>query len=131
MEKQLLCTFTSKNIILSTLRNILDTYIILFKNIYLYENLDNRNCYICMYNVCGLNENKQFMSNTIAVHRKKTTNTIYTINALNELIKLRNNGVLDKNFIIDWEDYRDNIFVIFDGELQKIRIRYQDFFSTN
>jgi hypothetical protein len=33
--------------------------------------------------------------NTILVHRKKETNTLYTINALNELIKKLNGGVVD------------------------------------
>jgi hypothetical protein len=41
------------------------------------------------------------------VHRKKETNTIYTINALNELIINLNNGVLDKKYPIEWGRYKD------------------------
>jgi hypothetical protein len=45
------------------------------------------------------------------VHRKKETNTIYTINALNELIMNLNNGILDKSFPIDWEKYSNSILL--------------------
>jgi len=38
------------------------------------------------------------VKNTISLHRKKITNTLYTINALNELIKTINNGVLDTKY---------------------------------
>jgi len=45
------------------------------------------------------------------VHRKKETNTIYTINALNELIMNLNNGVLDKKYPIEWDRYKDTILL--------------------
>ena len=37
---------------------------------------------------------------------------LYTINALNELIKKINHGNLDKEFIIDWEEYQNKILFI-------------------
>jgi len=40
------------------------------------------------------------LKNTINIHRKKSTNTLYTINALNEIIA-QNNGSRD----IDWSEY--------------------------
>jgi hypothetical protein len=44
------------------------------------------------YNVDLGNTKGEFaIGNTILVHRKKQTNTLYTINALNELIKSLNN----------------------------------------
>ena len=52
------------------------------------------------------------VDNTILVHRKKQTNTLYTINALNELIKSLNNGILDKKFLINWNDYQNCILLI-------------------
>ena len=45
------------------------------------------------------------------VHRKKDTNTLYTINALNELIITLNNGILDKKYSIEWERYRDTLML--------------------
>ena len=65
------------------------------------------------YNVDMNNSSSESMvDNTILVHRKKQTNTLYTINALNELIKSLNNGVLDKTFAIDWENYKNCILLI-------------------
>jgi hypothetical protein len=52
------------------------------------------------------------IDNTILVHRKKQTNTLYTINALNELIKSINSGVLDKSFAVNWNDYKNCILLI-------------------
>lgn len=62
------------------------------------------------YNV-ELETRKEFLPNSIMVHRKKETNTIYTINALNELIMTINNGVLDKKFPIEWERYQNSILL--------------------
>ena len=50
-------------------------------------------------------------SNTILIHRKKDTNTLYTVNALNEIIKTVNNGVLDKTYIITWENYKNSLLL--------------------
>jgi hypothetical protein len=62
------------------------------------------------YNVL-LDSKKDFLPGSIMVHRKKETNTIYTINALNELIMNLNNGILDKSFPIDWEKYSNSILL--------------------
>ncbi len=65
------------------------------------------------YNVDMNNSAKDSrVENTILVHRKKQTNTLYTINALNELIKSLNNDVLDKKFPIEWENYKNCILLI-------------------
>ena len=52
--------------------------------------------------------------NTISIHRKKETNTLYTVNALNAIIRRVNNGVLDKTFQVDWNNYQ-NSFILTDG----------------
>ena len=65
------------------------------------------------YNVDMNNSTKDTMvDNTILVHRKKQTNTLYTINALNELIKSLNNGYLDKTYTVNWENYKNCILLI-------------------
>ena len=51
------------------------------------------------------------LDSTILVHRKKEFNTLYTINALNELIKLLNNGFIDKNYKIPWNEYKNSILL--------------------
>ena len=50
----------------------------------------------------------------------KQTNTLYTINALNECIKMCNNGVLDTRFQLEWDNYRNSILVTNDEGLRRI-----------
>jgi hypothetical protein len=45
------------------------------------------------------------------LYTKKETNTLYTVNALNEVIKDLNNGILDKTMIIPWEAF-ENSFIL-------------------
>ena len=85
---------------------------ILFNKIFILESLDGEKTMLT-YNVDMGNSGNEFaVDNTILVHRKKQTNTLYTINALNELIKSLNNGVLDKTYTINWENYKNCILLI-------------------
>ena len=61
----------------------------------------------------------EFLPYTIMAHRKKETNTLYTINALNRLIRNLNNGEMDKLYPIDWNSYR-NYMILTDGDGFKI-----------
>ena len=49
------------------------------------------------------------VENTVSLHRKKDTNTLYTLNALNVLVKMQNNGQLNSQFMVDWSDYKNCI----------------------
>jgi hypothetical protein len=61
--------------------------------------------------------------NTILVHRKKQTNTLYTINALNEVIKYLNDGVLNISYKIPWENYRNCLLLTKELGFKKIRTK--------
>ena len=108
MKTQLLCTFTTKKDIESTVSKIVSEYTIVFNKIYVLQNEDNINELICTYNVdVGSKVNYNAVSGTISLHRKKHSNTLYTINALNECIKNLNNGVLDSKFVVPWENFKN------------------------
>jgi hypothetical protein len=79
---------------------------------------------VCTYNV-EVSENLDYnlVSNTISLHRKKYTNTLYTINALNEVIKNLNNGILDTSYKIPWENFQNMIMVTNSEGLNKIPTR--------
>jgi hypothetical protein len=74
---------------------------------------------MCTYNI-EAGGNTATIPSTISLHRKKNTNTLYTINALNEAIKSHNNGVLDKTFQLDWNIYRDCILLVNDAGLKRV-----------
>ncbi len=112
MNNRLYCTFTTPNKIKEITDTIQSSYVILFSKIFVLESLDGEKIMLT-YNVdMGNSSTNGIIDNTILVHRKKQTNTLYTINALNELIKSLNNGVLDKRFPIEWNDYKNCILLI-------------------
>ena len=124
MKTQLLCTFTTKSDIDSTIKNIKKSYDIAFGKVYVLQNEDQPKELICTYNVevqDSLDYN--LVSNTISLHRKKHTNTLYTINALNEVIKNLNNGILDTSYKIPWENFRNMVMVTNSDGLNKIHTR--------
>ena len=112
MNNRLYCTFTTLNDYKEIVNTIQTSYVILFNKIFILESLDGEKIMLT-YNVDMNNSIKDSMiDNTILVHRKKQTNTLYTINALNEVIKSLNGGVLDKSFAVNWNDYRNCILLI-------------------
>ncbi len=112
MNNRLYCTFVEPDEIEIISQKIQSSYKVLFDKIFVLESLD-KDKIMLTYNVDMGNVEGEFaVGNTILVHRKKQTNTLYTINALNELIKSLNNGVLDKSFSIDWNNYRNCILLV-------------------
>jgi hypothetical protein len=109
---QLLCTFISSDKLDDTLNIIQNNYRLVFNKVYVLGNTDDADQLILTYNVARIgNNNITPLISTISVHRKKQTNTIYTINAINRLIEQKNKGVLDKSFRIDWESLRNTVLV--------------------
>ena len=112
MNNRLYCTFTTPDSYEEIAEVIQTSYVILFDKLFVLESLDEKKIMLT-YNVDVNNSVRESMiDNTILVHRKKQTNTLYTINALNELIKSINGGVLDKSFAVNWNDYRNCILLI-------------------
>ena len=124
MKSQLLCSFTTKDNLDETVKKIVDAYSIVFNKVYVLQNENNVNELICTYNVDtenGVDYNK--VAGTISLHRKKYSNTLYTINALNECIKNLNNGVMDNKFMIPWENFKNMLMVTNSDGLNKINTR--------
>tara|TARA_A100001515_G_scaffold94513_1_gene75675 strand:- start:184 stop:585 length:402 start_codon:yes stop_codon:yes gene_type:complete len=119
MRTQLLCTFTKSRVLSKTVDKIIDTYDILYNKLFVLNNNDNKSELMCTYNIDS-SRNVEIISDTISLHRKKQTNTLYTINALNECIKTVNNGVLDTSYQLEWENYRNCILVTNDDGLRRI-----------
>jgi hypothetical protein len=111
MQTQLLCTFTTKVELQNTLQKIRETYHIVYNYIYVLQNKGNLDELFVTYNIDTSFKPERPLPDTILVHRKKQSNTLYTINALNELVKEENNGVLDKSFSIDWGKFKNSIIV--------------------
>jgi hypothetical protein len=112
---RLLCTFTLENDLQPTIDNIVSNYNILNGKIFVLQMSGNPEL-ACTYNIESGNLN-DLLDNTISIHRRKETNTLYTINGLNFLIKSLNNNILDKNYKVNWEDYSNTAILVTDKKL--------------
>ena len=124
MKTQLLATFTNKIDLATTVKKIKNAYTIAFGKIYVLQNENNVNELICTYNV-DLEKGADYndVKGTISLHRKKHSNTLYTINALNEVIANLNNGLVDSKFIVPWENFKNTLMVTNSDGLNKIPTR--------
>jgi hypothetical protein len=120
LANKLFATFSKKEDIETTLETIKGRYTILFNKIFILESKDSDEL-ICTYNIDPGNlSSTTVLSNTILLHRKKESNTLYTINALNTLIKTLNGGVVDPKFMVNWNDYKNTILLTNGPDLRKL-----------
>lgn len=111
-QTQLLCTFSTVEGLDSTLQQIVSTYEVAFDTIYVLQNVDLPTSLCCTYNISlGSTPKSQIPDATISLHRKKATNTLYTINALNMVVSELNDGRQDKKFQVPWSEFRNCILV--------------------
>ena len=125
LANKLFCTFTIKEELDSTVDTIKDQYDILFNKIFVLF-VESTNEYVCTYNVDSFNMSNTILDNTILLHRKKDSNTLYTINALNDLIKELNGGILDMKYKVNWSEYRNCILLTTGGELKRLDTKVHD-----
>ena len=128
LANKLFCTFTSKEDLESTIDNIKEQYTILFNKIFVLY-IESTNEYVCTYKVDSFNISNTILPQTILLHRKKESNTLYTINALNDLIRELNGGVADPRYRVNWQDYRNCILLTTSGELKRLDTKIHEILS--
>ena len=106
----LLCTFAHRKDLTLIIDYVKQSYVIVEKKIFVFNDAEKPNDLYVTYNVDPSEDYKK-TPNTILIHRKKDTNSLYTVNALNEIIKIVNNGVLDKSYIVDWNNYKNSLLL--------------------
>lgn len=97
----------------------------------------DKNCFVEIYKLKGKNSKRKYQSiilhnslqiqkilgeDYIFVHKKIKTNTLFTINALNVLIKEINNGVVSEDTKIVWENYENKMLISTNGELELVNL---------
>jgi len=110
IDSQLLCTFSNKKEITEMVLIIKESAPLSMRKVYVLQKADNPNELMLTYNV-KKSDTSGFLPNTILLHRKKETNTLYTINAVNHIIREANNGVLDTSYRLQWQNYRNSILL--------------------
>ena len=130
MNTQLLCLFTTKEELEKSIEFILGSYTLTNPNVFILENKTQlEECYIT-FNVEKGSVAIPSDWKTILVHRKKQSNTIYTINALNEVVKSKTGGQLDNSYMIDWEEFKNCILTTSNTGYKKIPTKVFKSFNT-
>ena len=121
LNNKLFCTFTTLEDLDSLINELQSQYDIMYNKMFVLH-VKSNNEYVVTYNVDQANVSS-IPPNTILVHRKKDSNTLYTINALNELIKRLNDGVVDPRFRVNWQHYRNTILLTQQNELKELKTK--------
>tara|TARA_R110000824_G_scaffold146823_1_gene315935 strand:+ start:4317 stop:4736 length:420 start_codon:yes stop_codon:yes gene_type:complete len=115
----LLATFVQSRSVADTIEKIKDNFDVIGDKIFLLQDKSNKHKKIITYNIM---KNKEIIfpsviHNTISLHRKKETNTLYTLNALNEIVKQQNDGKIDKEFSVEWDKYVNTLLITYQDEI--------------
>lgn len=113
---QLICVFCTEPTLEDVTNQIYRSYEIVSKRIFILS-IEDSNELVCSFNVEKGNQLTQ-IANSMLVHRKKETNTMYTINSLNKLICMENNGRYIPSYTIDWNRYRNCFLLTSNAELK-------------
>jgi hypothetical protein len=131
MRTQLLCTFTTKQKLNEVVDIVVTCNDVLYEKIYVFQNSNELNQLICTYNIEYSHDYQENIIDTISLHRKKQSNTLYTINALNEVIREKNDGVLDKSYMVDWLEFENTLLLTNEMGLQKIPTKIFQIIDTS
>jgi hypothetical protein len=121
LNNKLFCTFTKLEDIDNLVSNITSLYSVMYNKLFVLQ-VKNSDEYVVTYNIDQGNITS-IPENTILVHRKKESNTLYTINALNELIKQLNNGVVDTKYKVEWNHYRNSILLTQHNDFKQLQTK--------
>lgn len=129
-NRQLLCTFADTKTFTETVEEIKKFYSIQNAKFFIFTNVKNPKEVYITYNVVP-ESGKELpkFPNTISIHRKKQTNTLYTLNAMNQIIKDENNGVFDKNHKVNWEHYQNSLIITGDVSIRIVPLKIHDILS--
>jgi hypothetical protein len=127
-NRQLLCTFTNSKDFRQCADSILKFYEIYNDRIFSFSNTKNPKEVFLTYNVLNVQRESPKFPNTILIHRKKQTNTLYTLNAMNRLIE-EENGQADNTYVVKWELYENSLIITGDVSIRIIPLKIFNVFS--
>lgn len=74
------------------------------------------------YNVLNMRKDAPKFPNTILIHRKKQTNTLYTLNSMNKLIE-EESGKRDPSYMLNWSLYSNSLIITGDVSVRIIPLK--------
>ena len=128
-DTQLLCTFSVPTDYKLLVEQVKSFYTLTNNKIFVFNNEKNNNELYLTYNILNSESAHKKLPNTISIHRKKQTNTLYTLNAMNKLITEENNGVFDKTYQLNWEYYNNSLIITNEISVKIIPLKIFDIIS--
>jgi len=128
-KRQLLCTFSNVKSFKQTIEDIKKFYTVYNNKFFVFTNVASPDEVFVTYNILNVGRDFPKFPNTISIHRKKQTNTLYTLNAMNQIIKDENGGVFDKTYVIEWNLYSDVLIVTGNPSIRTLPIRLLEIVS--
>ena len=119
--RQLLCTFSNSKDFYKVADEIKRFYQI-YNRIFVFCNSKNIKEVYLTYNVLNMQKESIKFPNTILIHRKKQTNTLYTLNAMNRLIE-EENGTQDNSYVVNWQMYSNSLIITGDVSIRIIPLK--------
>ena len=110
-KRQLLCTFSTTKLYKSIVEEIKKFYDVYNGRFFVFSNGNSPEEVYVTYNIVSVNKELPKFPNTISIHHKKQTNTLYTLNAMNQIIRDENDGIFDKTFSVKWELYQNSLII--------------------
>lgn len=120
--RQLLCTFSNSKDFRQIAEDIKKFYEVYSNRIFAFSNTKNPKEIYLTYNVLNMQKDALKFPNTILIHRKKQTNTLYTLNAMNKLIE-EENGKVDNTYIVEWQRYSNSLIITGDVSIRIIPLK--------
>ncbi|HUW47144.1 MAG TPA: hypothetical protein VMW36_00140 [Patescibacteria group bacterium] len=118
----MLCTFSNSKDFRSLAEEIRKFYEVYSNRIFAFSNVKLPKEVYLTYNVLNMRKDAPKFPNTILIHRKKQTNTLYTLNAMNRLIE-EENGRADKTYIVNWALYANSLIITGDISIRIIPLK--------
>ena len=113
---QLLCTFAKIQTYSDEIAALFKYYNIPDGKVYVLQSGTILDDVFLTYN--AEKSTSEFYPHTMSMHRKKEFNIIYSINALNELIRQENNGVVSRSYQINWQAYSNSLITAREGKVK-------------
>lgn len=121
-NRQLLCTFSNAEEFRDVAEEIRKFYEVYSGRIFAFANAKTPKEVYLTYNVLNMRKDSPKFPNTILIHRKKQTNTLYTLNAMNRLIE-EENGHADKTYVVNWKLYENSLIITGDVSVRIIPLK--------
>ncbi len=121
----LLASFIKRERLDESLDILKKTNRVLNNKVFILRDSANKNKLILTYNMLIEGEKIDFdelIKGTISLHRKKETNTLYSLNGLNIIVEQETGQKqINENYVIDWEKYPNCILLAKDNNLIRIK----------